>query len=154
MVKQDSGSLYQHEKCRCRLKKTLDGHLSKVTKQGDVYSPWTSANTPPWPRGLHLWVRWRAPTEETSHIRGPKSSAGLLECLQQHDVDMPSGGTMVLEATMICIGNLEWPPHCFSSDKPQPWIRLLQQCSPERRCALAGQTKAAAVSTRATPSKG
>jgi hypothetical protein len=96
---------------------TLDGHPNKATKQGDVYSPWTSANTPPWPQGLHPQVRWRAPTEETSHIRGPKSSAGLLERPQQHDVDMPSGGTMVLEATMIYIGNLEWPPHCFSSDK-------------------------------------
>ena len=51
MVPQDSGSLYLHEKCRCRLKKMLDGHLSKATKRGDVYSPWTSANTPPRPRG-------------------------------------------------------------------------------------------------------
>ena len=150
MVQQDPESLRQHEKkCRCRLKKTLDGHLSKATKQGDVYSPWTSANTPPRPRGLHPWVHWRAPTEETSHIRGPKSSAGLLERPQQHDVDMP----MVLKATMIYISNSEWPPHCFSSDKPRLWIKLLQQYSPEHRCALAGQTKAAAVSTRATPSK-
>ena len=47
-----------------------------------------------------------------------KSSAGLLERLQQYDGDMPSGGTMVLEATMICIDNSEWPPHCFSSDEP------------------------------------
>src|SRR6185503_7174517 len=143
MVKLDTGSLCLHKECRCRLKecrcrlkKTLDGHPSKATKQGDLYSPWTSANTPPRPRGLHPRVRWCAPTEETSHIRGPKSSAGLLERPQQHDVDMPSGGTMVLEATMICIGNSEWPPHYFSSDKPRLWIKLLQQYSQEQRCAL------------------
>ena len=41
----------------------------------------------------------------------------MLERLQQHDGDMPSGNTMVFEATMICIGNSEWPLHCFSSDE-------------------------------------
>ena len=78
--------------------------------------------------------------EETSHIRGPRSSAGLLECPQQHDVDMPSGGTMVLEATMTCTGNSECPPHCFSSGKPRPWIRILQQCSSKHRCTPAEET--------------
>src|SRR6185312_11160329 len=84
MVKLDTGSLCQHEECRgrlkecrCRLKKTLDGHLSKATKRGDVYSPWTSTNTPPRPRGLHPRVRSRASTEETSHVRGLKSPAGV-----------------------------------------------------------------------------
>jgi len=46
--------------------------------------------------------------EETSHIRGSKSFAGMLERPHQHDVNVPSGGTMVLEATMICIDNSEW----------------------------------------------
>ena len=85
MDQQDSESVRQHEKHRgrlkgmpMRLKKTLDGHLSKATKQGDAYSPWTSANTPPRPRGLHSRVHCRAPTEETSHIREPKSPIGVV----------------------------------------------------------------------------
>ena len=61
---------------------------------------------------------------------------------------------MVLEATMICIDNSEWPPHCFSNEKTLPWINLLRQHSPEHHRAPAGQTKIPTVGTRVTPSRG
>ena len=92
--------------------------------------------------------------EETSHIRGPKSSAGLLERLQQHDGDIPSGAAMVLEATMICIDNSGWPPHWFSNGKTLFRINLFRQHSLEHRRAPAGRTKIPTVSTRVTPSRG
>ena len=56
MVKLNAGSLYQHgecrgrlKECRCRLKKTLDGHPEKATQWDNIYSPWTSTNSPPRP---------------------------------------------------------------------------------------------------------
>ena len=61
---------------------------------------------------------------------------------------------MVLEATMICIDNSEWRPHCFSNEKPLSWINLLRQCSLEHRRAPAGQTKIPTVNARVTPSRG
>ena len=61
---------------------------------------------------------------------------------------------MVLEATMIYIANSEWPPRCFSNEKPLLWINLLRQRSPEHRRAPAGRTKIPTVSTRVTPSRG
>ena len=64
MVKLNAGLLYQHgecqgrmKECRCRLKKTLDGHPGEATQWDNVYSPWTSTNSPPRPRGLHPRVR-------------------------------------------------------------------------------------------------
>ena len=60
---------------------------------------------------------------------------------------------MVLEATMICIDNSEWPPHCFSNEKPLLWINLLLQRSPEHRRAPSGRTKIPTVSTRVMPSR-
>ena len=93
-------------------------------------------------------------TRGCADIRAPKSYAGLLERLQQHDGDIPSGAAMVLEATMICIDNSEWPPHWFSNGKPLFWINLFQQHSPEHCRTPAGRTKIPAVSTRVMPSKG
>ena len=55
---------------------------------------------------------------------------------------------------MICIDNSEWPPRCFSNEKPLLWINLFRQRSPEHRRAPAGQTKISAVSARVTPSRG
>ena len=60
---------------------------------------------------------------------------------------------MVLEATMIRIDNSEWPPRCFSNEKPLFWINLFRQRSPEHRRAPAGQAKISTVSTRVTPSR-
>jgi hypothetical protein len=54
---------------------------------------------------------------------------------------------------MICIDKSEWPPHCFSNEKPLPWINLLRQRSPEHRRAPAGQTKIPTVSARVMPSR-
>ena len=94
------------------------------------------------------------PMEETSHIRGAKPSAAQLECPHQHNGNIPSSYAMVLEETMICIDNSEWPPHCFSNEKTLPWINLHQQRSPEHHRAHVGQAKIPMVSTRVTPSKG
>ena len=64
-----------------------------------------------------------------------------LERPHQHDGDIPSGCAMVLEVAIICIDNLEWPSHSFSSDEPRSWIRLLQECSPEHHYAPAEQNQ-------------
>ena len=59
---------------------------------------------------------------------------------------------MVLEATMICIDNSEWPPHCFSNNEPRSWNNLLRQCSPEHHRSPTGQPKIPMVGTRVAPS--
>ena len=43
---------------------------------------------------------------------------------EEHNSNIPSSYAMVLEATMICIDNSEWPPHCFSNEKPLPQVNL------------------------------
>src|SRR6185503_6096557 len=75
MVMRNAGPLYQHYKCRgrlkecrCRLKKVLGSRPSEATQWDNVYSPWTNTNSPPRPRGLHPRVRWHAPAKVTSHV--------------------------------------------------------------------------------------
>ena len=53
IAQQNPGLLYQHEKRRGRLKRKLGSFHNQLTMQGTVYSPWTSASTPPRPWGLH-----------------------------------------------------------------------------------------------------
>ena len=89
-----------------------------------------------------------------SHIRGAKPSADQLERPHQHNGDDPSGYVVVLEATVICIDNSEWPTHCFSDKKPLPWVNFLRQRSPEHRRAPTGQTKIPTVNTRVKPLQG
>jgi len=55
---------------------------------------------------------------------------------------------------MICIDNSEWPPYCFSNEKPLLWINLLRQRPLEHRRTPAGRTKIPTVSTRVMPSRG
>ena len=90
--------------------------------------------------------------ENFTHSR-IKSSTDQFKWPQQHNGDIPSGSAMVLEVTMICIDNSEWPPHCFSNDKPLPWINLLRQRSPEHSRSPTGQTKIPMVNARVTPSR-
>jgi len=64
IAQQNHGLLYQLKKHRGWLKgtprpaeKTLNSYSSQSNMQGNTYSPWTSAITPPRPRGLHPRVR-------------------------------------------------------------------------------------------------